>query len=133
MDRLLEDSVVAGESLPTLKMSQAIPAVEMYETDKELVAKINVPGFREEDINVEIDDKAIYISGERKQEKKDEKKNYFHQEVAYGKFSRTLAIPAKVVSSKAKAEFDKGILTIVVPKVEEKKPKTVKLKISSKK
>lgn len=133
MDRLLEDSVVAGESLPTLKMSQMIPAVEMYTTDKDVVAKMQVPGFAEEDISVEVDDKAIYITGERKDEQKQSKKNVFHQEIAYGKFSRTLALPVKVQSAKAKADFDKGILTITIPKIEEKKPKTVKLKISSKK
>jgi HSP20 family protein len=133
MDRLLEDSIVAGESLPSVKMSQVIPAVEMYETERDIVAKMNVPGFAEEDISVEVDDKAIYITGERKQEKKEEKKNYYHQEIAYGKFSRTLTIPTKVHAEKAKADFDKGVLTITIPKIEEKKPKTVKLKIFSKK
>lgn len=132
MDRLLEDSVVAGESLPAIKTG-AVPAVEMYDTEKEVIAKMNVPGFAEEDIAVEVDDKAIYITGERKQQDKVEKKNYFHQEISYGKFSRVLAIPAKVRSEKAKAEFDKGVLIITIPKIEEKKSKTVKLKISSKK
>jgi len=137
MGRLLKDRSVTGQSLPAIKMG-AVPAVEMYETQKEVVAKVNVPGFAEEDINVEVDDKAIYITGEQKDELKSldkarDKRNYFHQEISYGKFSRTLAIPARVRSEKAKAEFDKGVLTITIPKMEEKKAKTVKLKISSKK
>jgi len=133
MDRLLEDSVISGGSLPSNKSDQSIAAVEMYETDKEVVTKMNVPGFAQEDISVEVDDKAIYITGERKRESDVTKKNYFHQEIAYGKFTRTLAIPAKVRSEKANAEFHQGVLTITIPKIEEKKAKTVKLKISSKK
>jgi HSP20 family protein len=133
MDRLLEDSVISGGSLPSVKINQAIPAVEMYETEKDVVAKMHVPGFAEEDVDVEVDDKAIYITGECKDVHKESKRNYLHREIVYGKFSRTLAIPVKVQAEKAKADFDKGVLTISLPKIEEKKPKTVKIKISSKK
>ncbi len=131
MDKLLEDSVISGEALPSLKNS-SLPAVDMYETEKDLVAEIHVPGMTENDINVEIDNNAIYLTGEKQTQKEDEKKNYYYKETSFDKFSRTISFPIKVLSDKANADFSDGILKITVPKVLDKKPKTLKLKINKK-
>lgn len=133
MDRLLEDSVVAGEALPVLKSGGGLPSVDMYDDGKNIVAEVHLPGYDEKDVDVEVDDEAIYISGKREEKKEDKKKNYYRKEVMYGKFSRTLAFPTAVKSSQAKAEFSDGILKVVTPKEKEKKAKTLKVEVRKKK
>lgn len=132
MDQLFEDSYIPQKSMPSIKLNSVVPSVDMYETDKELVTEVHMPGYSEKDINVEVDEKGIYLSGEKKEEIEDKKKNYFHKEIAYGKFNRVIGYPVKVKSEKAQADFSDGVLKIVIPKMEEKKPKTIKLKISKK-
>lgn len=133
MDRLLEDSFVSGETLPTLKMtSQALPQVDMYETNKDVVAEIHIPGYSEKNVNVEVDNEAIYISGKKEEKKEEKDKNYYRKEVSSGKFSRTLPFPVAVKSSQAKAEFSDGVLKIVTPKEKQKKAKTLKVEVRKK-
>ena len=70
----------------------------------------------EKDIHVELDDAAVKIRGEKKEEKEEKNKNWFRRELSYGSFNRVVPLPATVESEKAKAKFRKGILTITVPK-----------------
>lgn len=132
MDKLLEDSVIAGETLPVARNSTITPAIDMYETDNDVITKLHIPGMTEKDVNVEVDNNAIYITGEKGEEKEEKKKNYYYKEIKFGKFSRTISFPVKVVSEKANADIHDGVLTITVPKVLEKKAKTLKLRINKK-
>ncbi|NIO71811.1 MAG: Hsp20 family protein, partial [Anaerolineae bacterium] len=103
-------------------------AVDMYETDEEVVVKTAVPGVKSEDIDVSITGDVLTIKGETKAEEKVEKANYIRQERRYGAFSRSLTLPSTVVADKATAEFENGVLTLTLPKAEEVKPKTIKVK-----
>lgn len=132
VDELLDDSSLV-ENMPVIKTGSLMPTVDFYETEKDVVAEFHMPGFSENDVNVEVDDKAIYVTGERKEESEDKKKNYYHKETSYGKFSRALAFPVDVMSEKANAEFTDGVLKVTVPKVEKKKAKTLKVKVNKKK
>lgn len=133
MDKLFEDSFIAPDSLPASKSLGIIPAADMYETDKDIVAEIHMPGYSENDVNLEVGEDAIYISGEKKQKNEEKKKNFYRREISYGSFSRTLPFPVDVNHDKAKANFKDGVLEIVVPKKEVKKSKTFKLKINKEK
>lgn len=121
-----------GDNLPVFKAGASMPMVDFYETDKNVIAEFHMPGFTQDDVNVEVDDKAIYVTGEKKEEVEDKKKNYYHKETSYGKFSRAVAFPVDVVSDKADAEFTDGVLKVTVPKVAKKKAKKLNVKVSTK-
>jgi HSP20 family protein len=95
------------------------PRVDVSETDKHVKVSAELPGMDEKDITVEMDDSAITVRGERKQEHEDKGKNWYRREQSYGTFHRVVPLPANVEGEKAKARFKKGVLTITVPKREE--------------
>jgi HSP20 family protein len=99
------------------------PRVDVAETDAEVSVSAELPGMDEKDITVEMDDAAITIRGEKKQEKEEKGKDWYRREQSYGAFHRSVPLPATVDGSKARARFRKGILTITVPKREGEQPK----------
>jgi HSP20 family protein len=133
MDRLFEESVVRPRAGWLAPIGSESLAVDMYETDEEVVVKTAVPGVKSEDINVSITGDVLTIKGETKAEEKVEKANYIRQERRYGVFSRSLSLPSTVVADKATAEFENGVLILTLPKAEEVKPKTIQVKAKSKK
>jgi HSP20 family protein len=128
MDRLFEESFVRPRAGWLAPLGDGSLAVDMYETDEEVVVKTTVPGVKSEDIDVSITGDLLTIKGETKTEEKVEKANYIRQERRYGAFSRSLTLPSTVVADKATAEFENGVLTLTLPKAEEVKPKTIKVK-----
>jgi HSP20 family protein len=128
MDRLFEDSVVRPRAGWLAPLGAESLAVDMYETDEEVVVKTAVPGVKSEDIDVSIIGDVLTIKGETKAEEKVEKADYVRQERRYGTFSRSLTLPSTVVADKATAEFENGVLILTLPKAEEVKPKTIKVK-----
>ena len=128
MDRLFEESFVRPRAGWLAPLGDGTLTVDMYETDEEVVVKTAVPGVKSEDIDVSITGDVLTIKGETKAEEKVEKANYIRQECRYGAFSRSLTLPSTVVADKAAAEFENGVLTLTLPKAEEVKPKTIKIK-----
>jgi HSP20 family protein len=128
MDRLFEESVVRPRAGWLAPLSAESLAVDMYETDDNVVVKTAVPGIKSEDIDVSITGDVLTVKGETKAEEKVEKANYIRQERRYGAFSRSLTLPSTVMADKAAAEFENGVLTLTLPKAEEVKPKTIKVK-----
>lgn len=126
MDRLMEDSFVTPESV-----KWAMPKVNVLEKNGNVIVKAEVPGVNEEDLDIEVTEDAVTISGERKDEKETKEENYYHQETHFGSFSRTITLPAPVMSDKANAEVKNGVLTVTIPKVAEKKIKKIKVKAST--
>jgi HSP20 family protein len=133
MDRLFEESVVRPRDGWLAPLGAESLAVDMYETDDEVVVKTAVPGVKSEDIDVSITGDVLTIKGETKAEEKVEKANYIRQEHRHGVFSRSLSLPSTVVADKATAEFENGVLILTLPKAEEVKPKTIQVKTKSKK
>lgn len=125
MNRLFEESFVRPWGWP---FEGGAPAVDMYETKDSVVVKASVPVVKPEDIDIGITGDTLTISGEVKQEEKVERENYLRQEMRYGSFSRSVALPATVQADKAEAVFEHGVLTLTLPKAEEAKPKTIKVK-----
>jgi HSP20 family protein len=92
------------------------PNIDVSETDKELKVTAELPGMDDNDIEVSLHDDSLTITGEKKEEKEDRGKDYYHVERSYGSFSRTIPLPVEIESSKAEAHFKKGVLTVKIPK-----------------
>lgn len=129
----LFDDFLGGRRLPSLIREDAYlaPSVEVSETDEELTFQVELPGISKDDVDVSITEDMLVISGEKKQESEKEDKDYHVSERVYGSFRRSFGLPADVDSDKAEAKSDNGVLTIVIPKVAEAKPKSKKVKIKA--
>lgn len=123
MDRLFEESIVAAPGKMVMKM----PKIDVMQKDNNIIVKAELPGVSDEDIDIDVAEDSITISGEKKEEKELKKEDYYHKESFIGSFSRSVMLPAQVKPEKANAEFKNGILVITLPKMEEKKSKKIKL------
>lgn len=108
-----------------------VPAVDVYETEDELVIKADLPDVSEKDLDVRVENNMLNIHGERKFEQKVKEENYLRTERAYGSFSRSFSLPNSVNTEGVKAEYKDGVLTITLPKRAESKPKQVKIAVTN--
>ncbi|KAF0143766.1 MAG: HSP20 family protein [Nitrospirae bacterium] len=111
------------------EMEEIAPKVDIFEEGGDVVVKAELPGMKKEEIDVNITNDKITISGEKKQEEKVEKKNYYRFERSYGSFTRTFRMPSEVQTDKVKANFKDGVLEIRAPKTEEAKQKEKKVTV----
>ena len=125
MDRLFDDAFTRPISMTG---SLSAPAIDMYQTDEELVVKAAVPGMKSDDVQISVTGDVLSIKGEVRLKDENKDKAWHIREQRWGSFERALALPTDVISDKAKAEFENGILTITLPKAEEVKPKTITVK-----
>ena len=125
MDRLFDDAFTRPFSL---RDGWTVPAIDMYQTDDEVVVKAALPGMKSDNVQISITGDMLSLKGEFKHEEEKQERAYHLREQRYGAFERTFALPTAVVSDKAKAEFENGILTITLPKAEEVKPKMITVK-----
>ncbi len=105
------------------------PSVNVYEKEKNVIVEAQLPGIKIENVDIEVADNYVSLSGEQKEEKEDKDKNFYRKEVSYGSFSRVIPLPVKVKSDKVEAEAKDGILKITLPKTEVKKAKKLKIKV----
>lgn len=103
------------------------PAVDIYETENELVMKADLPEVDLKDIDVRVENQTLTISGERKFEQQENNKGYHRIERSYGNFTRSFAVPNTFDTEKIGAAFKNGVLTITLPKKEAAKPRQVKI------
>lgn len=129
MDRMMDQTVRYPFGTATV-----FPTINVKEDEKNFILEAHVPGFTEEDIDIDIADDMVTISGSVKQDEKQEKdgSGYLRREYSHHSFSRTLTLPTPVMNDDAAAELKHGILTVTLPKVTEDKPKTKRLKPTSK-
>ena len=106
------------------------PAVDIYEDNDKYVVKVELPGIKNEDIDVSLDDNTLTISGERKQEEEKKEGDTYRSERYFGRFQRSVTLPARVDANNIEAIYKDGVLTITVPKTEEAKPKQIEVKTS---
>jgi HSP20 family protein len=124
MDRLMDDTVGRTDWDTRRERVNRLP-VDVYSTADELVITASVPGAEPEDVDISIEGDNLYIKTEIKAPL--ENVDYIFQERSYGTFERTLTFNVPVQADKAEAVFDKGLLTLTVPKAEESKPKIIKV------
>jgi HSP20 family protein len=108
-----------------------LPAIDMYEKEGSYIVKAEIPGMKEEDIDVSISGDRLAIKGEKKTEQEVNEDNYYRRERSYGSFTRYLDLPPDVEPENIEASYENGILEITVPKSSEVKAK--KIKVSAKK
>lgn len=127
MDRLFDDAFTRPLSLRD-GWSSSVPAIDMFQTDDEIVVKAALPGIKADEVQINITGEVLTLKGEVQQNQEMEEKAWHLREQRFGSFERSIALPTDVVADKAKADFENGILTITLPKAEEVKPKTITVK-----
>ena len=125
MDHLFDDAFTRPL---TLRDGWSVPAIDMYQTDDEIVVKASLPGIKADQVQINITGEVLTLKGETKHEEEKKDKAWHIREQRWGAFERAIALPTEVVSDKAKAEFENGVLTITLPKAEEVKPKIINIK-----
>jgi HSP20 family protein len=119
MRRMLEDWGVAPA---------ALPAADMYETEKELVVELDVPGFEEKELALEVSDSTLTIKGERKMEKEEKEKSFYLHERLEKHFERRFKMPPEVDLDHVEAKFHTGVLEVHVPKIEQAKARKIEIR-----
>jgi len=107
------------------------PAVDIFETEQELVVKADLPDVDPKALDIRVENNILTIRGERKFENRVNEENYLRVERAYGAFSRSFSLANTVNSDAIKAEYQNGVLTLTVPKREEAKPKQIKVNVET--
>jgi HSP20 family protein len=129
IDRLFE-SPLAELTRTSHLLSGWTPALDVYENKDNFVVKVELPGMKKEDINISLHDGSLSISGERKSEGQYEDAEVYRAERFFGRFQRSVTLPAAVAADKVKAQYKDGILTVTLPKTEEAKPKHIDVNVS---
>ena len=127
MDRLFDDAFSHPLTMRDGR-SASTPAVDMYQTDDEVVVRASLPRIKADEVQINITGDVLTLKGEVKHEEEKNDKSWHIREQRWGSFQRSVALPTNVVSDKAQAEFENGILTITLPKAEEVKPRTITVK-----
>ena len=125
-------SLMRSFAMPRLRATgfeEITPSVDVFEEGDDVVVKAELPGMNKGDIDVKVTDHTVMISGEKRQEEKVEKKNFYRMERTYGSFTRSFSLPSEVETDKAKASFKEGVLEIRIPKSEEAKEKEKKVPV----
>ncbi len=131
-DDFFDDFPLARRAGDTEMVSAGfLPRIDVSETDKEVKISAELPGLDEKDIAVEINDEAVIIRGEKKEEKEEKGKDWHIREQSFGSFHRVIDLPARVNGDKAAAKFKKGVLSITMPKLEEENAKRKTITIES--
>src|SRR5437016_4778873 len=133
MNRIFRESFSPEGSDAALTTTNFAPPVDVYEDEHNVNLKIEVPGIDEKDIDVRIENSVLTVHGERKFEKEEKEENFRRVERQYGSFTRTFTLPTTVDAEKVAANYDKGILKIVLPKKAEAKPKQIKVNVGNEK
>ena len=122
---------VLEDSREESNLTSWAPAVDIYETEHELVVKADLPEVDPKELDIRVENNLLTIRGERKFEKKVNEDNYLRVERAYGSFSRSFSLANTVNADAIKADYQNGVLTLTIPKREEAKPKQIKVNVGT--
>ncbi len=129
LDTLLELPFFSGGARQAQLFTGWTPALDLYQNNDNIVAVVELPGMRKEDIEISLQDGTLTISGERKDERNQEN-SATRTERSTGKFRRSITLPTRVDVNKVSAIYKDGILTVTLPKAEEAKPKQIQINLS---
>ena len=129
IDRLFE-SPLTTRARPSQLLSGWTPALDVYEEKDRFVVKAELPGMKKEEIEVSFQDGSLSIAGERQSETKHEDAEVYRAERFFGRFQRTVTLPASVATDQVKASYKDGVLTVTLPKTEEAKPKQIDVAVN---
>ncbi|HEV2118413.1 MAG TPA: Hsp20/alpha crystallin family protein [Terriglobales bacterium] len=126
MNRLFQDTYSSNRE-EGLSTSAFAPPADVYEDDNHVTLKLEVPGIDEKDLDIRVENNNLIIRGERKFEKEEKEENFRRVERQYGSFVRSFALPSAVDTDNINANYDKGVLSISMPKRAEAKPKQIQV------
>ena len=134
IDRWFEDWAgrPLSRRLPFKEMEWA-PSMEMFDKEDKFVVRAELPGMKEEDVDVCVSDNILTVKGEKKSSSEIKEEDYHFSEMSYGSFSRSITLPSTVNTEKITASFDNGVLEIDLPKSAEVKPKKITIAVKAKK
>ena len=128
VDRLF-DAFFGGETQASAR--RWVPPMDLVEAEDHFLLKADLPGLRDEDVSIEVQDGTLSISGERSAEHESRERGWYRVERSFGSFNRSLTLPDGVDSDAISAHFDRGVLELRIPKPEERKPRRVQIKAGS--
>jgi len=126
------DEFFSEERFPALFRTERVikfPALDVYDEGDKIVVKAELPGLTKDDVEIIVRDRELIIKGEKKKEEEIKEENYYYSERSFGKFSRTIRLPTDIKLDEVKAKFRNGVLEIELPKVEEARPKEIKVEV----
>lgn len=135
MEKLFEDfwrrpfSLLGWPEMRVAERFEISPSVDIYEEGNELVLKADLPGITKDEVEINVTDNVLTLTGEKKREEKVERENYFRYERSHGSFCRRFHLPDGIDTEKIKAHYKEGVLEVRLPKTEEAKQKTKKISI----
>ncbi len=127
MNRLFEESLQRGHGSERLDRGAWMPAVDIYETDNEIILSAELPGMEEKDVDVEVQGNVLTLKGERTVDSGVKQESFHRLERAYGSFSRSFTLPQTVDQSAISASYNRGVLEIKMPKTEKAQPQQIKI------
>ena len=129
MSRLFEEQYGGGGQEALMNSGSFVPPVDIYEDEHNITLKLEVPGIDEKDLNINVENNVLTVSGERKFENEQKEENFHRIERRYGSFVRSFTLPNTVDTEKITADYNSGVLSIRLVKREEAKPKQIKVNI----
>jgi len=130
LDRFFDDEDWMFPVFPRVKFAQ--PAMDVRETDKEVVAEVELPGFDPEKVEVSVEDGILRVKGSMDEKKEEKEKGYWRKEIRRGSFERMVRLPVAVKEDAVEATYEKGVLKIAMPKAKAKPSSKVKIQVKEK-
>jgi HSP20 family protein len=134
MNRLFDEFMHSEREFaefPKLENILWAPAIEIKETETDLILKAVVPGIEAKELDVRVSENAVSIAGEHREEKRTEEKGYFHSELQYGRFQRTVPLPMSVKHEQVQSDFKDGVLLLTLPKAESTHQNVTKINLTT--
>ncbi|MCC6405179.1 MAG: Hsp20/alpha crystallin family protein [Candidatus Yanofskybacteria bacterium] len=128
IERFFDEEFPSFGFIPAVKRSME-PAMDVYQTEHDLIVELQVPKTDPKDIKVTVEDGVLKVEGGATEEKEEKSKEYFRREIRRGHFMRMLSLPVSVKEGEAKATFEHGVLKVTLPKTEQAKPKAIEVEV----
>lgn len=130
LNSIFSDFARQDSATETLAAGNFVPAVDVYEDAQKLVLKLEVPGIKNEDLNIHVEGRTLTVKGERKFESEEKEENFTRIERRFGSFTRSFTLPATVNTEDVTASSDNGVLSISLAKKAEAKPRQIEVKVA---
>lgn len=127
LERFFREPLLAEMPAVLNRMEEGLLPVDVSENETHVTVRASVPGFKREDIDVEVHDNVLTVKAQHKEEKEEKNERYYRKELSFGSASRRIALPSQVVDSDVSAELKDGVLMVRMPKVRTPSPKKVKI------
>ena len=131
LNSIFSDFARPDDTQESLSAGNFVPAVDVYEDEHKLVLKLEVPGIKQEDLDVRLENQSLTVKGQRKFESEEKEENFHRIERRFGSFSRSFTLPVSIDTASIAAKYENGVLAIQLAKKEAAKPKQVKIEIGN--